>query len=312
MRRLLTLLLLSGLSLWAEDPRPKSGIPEVDSLPLRDWEVQNPPLSVPKALTLSLLPGGGQFYGRHPVRGGFLVGLETIMGGLAIYTYAVNIPHWDRETSRYLDSADIAAERLAFGTGSQAELGKWAGLARKQASLRLKQADLANSQLAWALGLHLYGMTDALQIVRQSRMGESQPHSPRRALLFGAVFPGGGQIYNGSYGKFGLLWMALGASALSAWSRQNVVEDLNREVGTARREQGQGLTTELETLDRDRTLYRKRRNQYYWGMALLYIYAALDGMVDAAMSDFDSPKRYALEPGLSPEGGMSLLARLDF
>jgi len=309
MRRLIGMFLISGLSAWADDIRPKSGIPEIDSLPLRDWEVKTSPLSFPKAIGLSLLPGGGQFYGGHPVRGGFLVGLETILGGLAVYAYMVNIPNLDHETSRYLDSADNAARRIALGFGNQAELGRWVGLAREQSAMSLKQTDLANSQLAWALGLHLYGITDALQIVSQSHAGEAQPHSVRRALLYGVLFPGGGQLYNASYGKFGLLWMALGASALSAWSRQNVVEHLNLSVNTARAENNQGLSTEFDALDKDRTQYRKRRNQYFWGMALLYIYATMDGMVDAALSDFDSPKRYAVGPGLEP---LSLVANLSF
>jgi hypothetical protein len=103
--------------------------------------------------------------------------------------------------------------------------------------------------------------------------------------------------------------MALGASALSAWSRQNVVESLNRAVATARAEQALGLPSDLQELERDRTLYRKRRNQYFWGMAVLYLYAVMDGMVDAALSDFDKPNRYALGPGETP---LSLAARVSF
>ena len=109
-------------------------------------------------------------------------------------------------------------------------------------------------------------------------------------------------------GKFGMLWMALGASAVSAWSRQNVVESLNLSIASARAEEGTGgIATDVEQLDVDRTLYRKRRNQYYWGMALLYVYGVLDGMVDAALSDFDKPNRYALEPGSTPLSAVAVV-----
>ena len=296
--------------------RPKSGLPEIDSLPVKDWQVENPPLSTTKALTLSvLLPGGGQFYGHHPVRGGFLVGLETVLFGAAFSTYFLDLPKWGHQTSQYLDSADAALERMAdptTATTAQTDFQKWVGLARGKSALRLRQADLANSEIAWAMGLHFYGITDAMEIVRQSHESDPPIRKVRSAMWRGLVFPGGGQLYNGRYGKFGLLWMGLGGATLSAWSRQNVVASLNRSVATARLEEAQGLSSDLTELDRDRTLYRKRRNQYYWGMTLFYIYSVLDGMVDAALSDFDRPNRYALLPGLSPTGNISLLAQLSF
>ncbi|MEO7424465.1 MAG: hypothetical protein ABI036_04710, partial [Fibrobacteria bacterium] len=72
-----------------------SGIPAIDTLPLHDWTSSTRPLSYAKTVTLSaLVPGGGQFYGGHPVRGGFLIGLEAMLGGLAIYSELVDIPHW--------------------------------------------------------------------------------------------------------------------------------------------------------------------------------------------------------------------------
>jgi TM2 domain-containing membrane protein YozV len=307
-------ILLLALPLFAADPRPPSGIPEIDSLPLHDWRVNARPLSTAKTVSLSaLIPGGGQFYGGHPVRGGFLLGLETLLFGLSAYTYVVDLPRWDRETSRYLDSADAAVEIMARDPArraqAQADLEKWVGLARDLSSQRLRQADLANSQLAWGLGLHFYGMTDALEIARRSQEEDGPVRSVRRAFFYGLAFPGGGQLYNDRYGKCGMLWMALGASALSAWSRQNVVESLNRAVATARAEQALGLPSDLQELERDRTLYRKRRNQYFGGMAVLYLYAVMDGMVDAALSDFDKPNRYALGPGETP---LSLAARISF
>ncbi len=306
-------LLLLALSTHASDPRPKSGIPAIDSLPLHDWNVETPPLSIAKAVTLSaFIPGGGQFYGHHPVRGSFLLGLESVLFGLSLATYFGDLPRWDRQINGYLDSADAAVIRMgdpAQRIQAQFDLERWTGLARDRSAVRLKQADLANSELAWGIGLHFYGLTDALEIAQQSRAGEAQVRSVRKAMFCGIFFPGGGQIYNGRYGKFGMLWMGLGAAALSSWSRQNVVESLNRSVATARVEEVQGFASDLDELERDRTLFRKRRNQYYWGMALFYLYAVLDGMVDAALSDFDSPNRYALGPGSEP---LSFAARITF
>lgn len=303
------LLLFPALLALGADPRPKSGIPEIDSLPLDDWKTDSASLSISKALTLAVLvPGGGQFYGGHAVRGGFLVGLETILFGLSLYTYWVDLPHLDRETNRLLDSANAAFDYMTRHPDQPSKFESWVALARANSSQRVKQADLANSEFAWALGLHLYGIADALEIARRSRDSESQVRSVRRALGYGLVFPGGGQLYNGQYGKFGMLWMALGASAVSTWSRQNVVESLNSSLATFRVE-NPGVDASQSPLSVDRTLYRKRRNQYYWGMAILYVYAIMDGMVDAALSDFDHANRYALGPGSTP---LSLAAYLHF
>ena len=272
-----------------------SGIPEIDTLPLRDWGGSSEPLSYAKAITLStLFPGGGQIYGSHPVRGGFLIGLETLLGGLAIYSQLVDIPRWRDQAGDALDSADFYFSRQTVFPDSaeifESRRTGQIGFARERSQLASQQQDLVNSQFAWALGLHLYGVLDAAEIAYLSRHKDSETRSVKRAMAYGMAFPGGGQLYNRRYGKFGMLWMTLGASAVSAYSRQQMVSLLNDRLRVARNE-GSATVTELE---KDRTLYRKRRNQYFWGMALFYVYAVLDGMVDASLADFDAPKHFAI------------------
>jgi len=291
-----------SLARHTDDPRPPSGIPAIDSLPLNDWKIQSTRLSIPKAVALSaIFPGGGQFYGGHPVRGSFLLGLETTLFGLSLYTYLVTLPQYDRITSHYLDNANAS-----FRLGNTSDFQGWIQNARDNGIKRIEEADLANSELAWAIGLHFYGMADALEIAHRSQGFTSPVLSVKRAMFYGLIFPGGGQLYTGNYGKFGMLWMALGAAGLSAWSRQNVVESLSQLSSDAQAEQN---TSESANLDIDLVAYRKNRNEYYWAMALLYVYGVLDGMVDAALSDFDSPSRYALGPGPTP---ISLSVNLHF
>ena len=308
-----------GLGAHPATAQGRTGIPEIDSLPLHDWRTPGRPLSYPKALLLSAgIPGGGQFYGGHPVRGGFLMGLETVLVGLAVYTNFVDLPKWRDQFRDALDSADLRfQETIRFPERAaelEAERRRFVDLARDRFELGAKQADLANSQIAWAAGLHAYGLLDAVEIAYLSRQPPGETLSARKALLRGMLFPGGGQLYNHRYGKFGMLWMTLGASAVSAYSRQQVVDLLNERLRTARAEiaGGSGSAGEVDRLENDRTLYRKRRNQYFWGMALFYVYAMLDGMVDAALSDFDSPERFALEFGPGPGGALALEIKLPF
>jgi len=298
-------LLFPALTALGADPRPKSGISAIDSLPVNDWGSSDSSVSTFKAVALSVvIPGGGQFYSGHPVRGGFLLGLEATLIGLSLTNYFVTVPQYDRETRTYLDSAN-AEFRQRSGV-PQSNFQGWVELARVNGLKRIEQADLANSELAWAIGLHFYGITDALEIAHRSQDTTHHEYSVKRAMWYGLAFPGGGQLYTGNYGKFGMLWMALGASALSAWSRQNVVEALNTTENNAISE---GNLSEENELDPDLVDYRKNRNEYYWAMALLYVYGVLDGMVDAALSDFDSPNRYAVGPGSMP---LSVAAYVHF
>jgi hypothetical protein len=291
-----------------------SGIPEIDSLPLRDWGDPKEPLSYSKAISLSaLVPGGGQFYGNHPVRGSFLAGLETLLAGLALYSNLSDIPHWRDQARDAFDEADQLFLQQRLHPDSAASLEQQrrtrVSFARERIRLAAQQQDLVNSEFAWAIGLHVYGVLDAAEIAWRSRHRNDEPRSVRRAMSYGLLFPGGGQLFNRHYGKFGMLWMGIGASAVSAWSRQEMVELFNRRIAIARHDPAVGADA-LSELQKDRTLYRKRRNQYYWGIGLFYVYAVLDGMVDASLSDFDAPSRFAVAP--SPEGGLAVAWTLPF
>jgi hypothetical protein len=288
-----------------------SGIPEIDTLPLNDWNRSTEPLSYGKTVGLSaVLPGAGQIYGHHPVRGGFLIGLETLLAGLAIYSELVDVPRWRDQAKVALDSADIYFGRQSLSPDSaglfEARRGKQIAFARDRAQLASQQEDLANSQLAWAVGLHLYGILDAAEIAYLSHHRDTKTRSVKRAMLYGLALPGGGQLYNRRYGKFGMLWMTIGASVVSAYSRQDMVDLLNDRIRVAKLEGA----SNLEDLRLDRTLYRKRRNQYFWGMALFYVYAVLDGMVDASLSDFDAPQHFAVMG--APDGTLACEWRIPF
>ncbi len=305
MRVGLSLIILSVLAVCGPAAaQGHSGIPEIDTLPLRDWTGPTEPLPYGKTIPLSaLLPGGGQIYGHHPVRGGFLIGLETLLGGLALYSELVDVPRWRDQAKQALDSADLYFVRQGSSPDSAAAFesrrDNQIAFARTRSQLASQQEDLAHSQFAWALGLHLYGILDAAEIAYLSRHRDTQTRSVRRAMLSGMAFPGGGQLYNRRYGKFGMLWMTIGASAVSAYSRQQMVNLLNDRLSVARKENA----TTVDELVKDRTLYRKRRNQYFWGMALFYVYAVLDGMVDASLADFDAPQHFAITGG--PEGTLA-------
>lgn len=306
----IAIALLGACPAGAQTP---SGIPAIDTLPLHDWGGPTHPLPYGKTVLLSaLVPGGGQIYGKHPVRGGFLIGMETLLTGLAAYSNLVDIPHWRNQAKDALDQADLLFLEQSVQPEStatlEAERRKQINFARDRSRLAAQQQDLVNSEFAWALGLHVYGMLDAAGIAWRSQHPDPEPRSVRRAMAMGLLFPGGGQLYNHSYGKFGMLWMTFGASVVSAWSRQQMVDLFLHRIAIARAEHAS--STDISDMEKDLTLYRKRRNQYYWGMGVFYVYAVLDGMVDASLSDFDAPSRFAVAP--SPEGGFAVSWNVPF
>ena len=129
----------------------------------------------------------------------------------------------------------------------------------------------------------------------------------RTALLW-AILPGFGQMYNGEFGKAGLLYMGMIGAAASIHTSQNMVEYyldrkhfLEREASSPK---------ELERVTERVTYYRKNRNQYIWGLALIYLYSLGDAAVDALLSDFDNPVHFALMPNFS--GGAQAVFSLDF
>ena len=67
---------------------------------------------------------------------------------------------------------------------------------------------------------------------------------------------------------------------------------------------------EEERLSERITHYRKNRNQYIWGGAIIYLYSIGDAIVDALLSDFDNPLHFAIAPSF--EGGLQASVGIDF
>jgi TM2 domain-containing membrane protein YozV len=280
----------------------RTNIPEIDSLPIDDWKLETEPLSYKKAFLYSLIfPGGGQLYSRHYVRAGFLIGLEgLLLMDILVYKQALK-NNKDHLIDLYTDSATALYSAYAASPGDSTLLTRSNDLlskARKQLDIRLTSEDARRSEICWALGLHFYGLMDAMEIVYRSRQDSILTLSGSKAFWWGLFIPGAGQIYNRKFGKFGMLWMALGSAALSAHHRQQMVNYFQHRIHVAREENSN--SAELADLEDRVTYLRKRRNQYFWGMAVLHLYSIGDAVVDAILNDFDSADKFALGPGNHP------------
>jgi hypothetical protein len=289
----------------------KSGIEAIDSLAVNEWDVATPNKSLTNAFLWGLFPGGAQYYTGHYVRGGFLTALEL---GLLYEVFVSKSLQQNKRIETAKDIQDSIAwygRRLIREQGGGITFAEWqqnqrlwlAGYQRNLKELRLindkkvREEDLRKSELAWVVGLHLYGWMDGYGILMANQGRSVEQRSVKTAIWKSLAVPGWGQIYNDEYGKAGLLYMSIIGSVVSFNSRQNVVDYFENRLDIAQKEGAD--YDEIFQIDSDLVFFRKKRNQYAWGMGIIWIYSVADAAVDALLSDFDSPVHLSAAP--SPE-----------
>lgn len=291
----------------------KTGILAIDTLPVNEWDIPTKRNSLLLTMLLSILPGGGHYYTEHYVRGGFITGIEALL----IYEVYIN-KAWQKDrvleqAQPFRDSVSMVTRAIMETTDRdtlralQDKRNEYAARVREKSDKKMEQEDLRYAENAWLFGLHLYGMFDAFGIWYNNNHRSVELRSMRKAVLWGLI-PGFGQMYNGEFGKAGLLYMGMIGAAASIRTSQNMVEYyLDRKHFLAAEASN---AKELERVTERVTYYRKNRNQYIWGLALIYLYSLGDAAVDALLSDFDNPVHFALMPNFS--GGAQAVFSLDF
>ncbi|MBR2089026.1 MAG: hypothetical protein IJ905_01305 [Fibrobacter sp.] len=292
--------------------RGKTGIVAIDTLPVNEWDIPTERNSLKNAMLFSLLPGGGQYYTEHYVRGGFLTGIE----GLLIYDIFFNRSFQrdrllDRAAS-FQDSVLFFSSRVLNGprdsvAAYHSKRLEFLERVRAQSDKKMEQEDVRKAEVAWLIGIHLYGMFDTFGIWYNNNHRSTEYRDMKTALLW-AILPGGGQIFNRDFGKAGLVYMGLLGAIVSVSTSQNMVNYYLDRKHLVEKESP--TSEEYERITERVTYYRKNRNTYIWGGVLIYLYSIADAAVDALLSDFDSPLHMALLPNL--DGGAQAVMTLDF
>ena len=290
----------------------KTGIEAIDTLPVNEWDIPTKRNSLKYAMLFSLLPGGGQYYTEHYVRGGFLTGIE----GLLIYDVFFNRGY---QRDRLLDRARPFQDSVLYFTSKlmnaprdsvefyHSKRLEFLDRVRAQSDKKMEQEDVRKAEVAWLIGVHLYGMFDTFGIWYNNNHRSTEYRDMKTALLW-ALLPGGGQIFNRDFGKAGLVYMGLLGAAASVSTSQNMVNYYLDRKHLIEKENP--TFQEYDRIKERVTYYRKNRNTYIWGGVLIYLYSIADAAVDALLSDFDSPLHMALLPNL--DGGAQAVMSLDF
>jgi len=288
-----------------------TGIPAIDTLKRYDWDIETKRNSLGATIGLALIfPGGGQFYTEHYVRGGFLFTFETALFYETFFNKFRQNRNFNKNIREFRDSVVFYQDLLSSNKDSPDTLTWKKNKKRreevlsKEKSKKRASKDLWTSEFTWLAGLHIYGLFDAYGIWKNNQEHNTETHSAVSALWRSIIIPGWGQIYNHEYGKAGLLYMGLLGSAVSLWSRQQMVEYHLKELRIAR--EG-GDTQDISATNENVLFFRRKRNQYVWAITLFYIYSMADAAVDAMLHDFDSPAYFVMQPmfnkGLNIEAG---------
>jgi hypothetical protein len=122
--------------------------------------------------------------------------------------------------------------------------------------------------------------------------------NPDLALLFSAVVPGAGQVYNGHYWKVPVIWGFEGY-----WLSQALQNNkLYKQYRSAFAETVYQVPPLGDpTLEGLRNYYRDQRDNFYWYMSALYLANLVDAYVSAHLYDFD------VSPNLGPQGQPGLM-----
>ncbi len=135
-------------------------------------------------------------------------------------------------------------------------------------------------------------------------------HSPRKAILYSAICPGLGQVYNKKYWKLPIIYGAGGAFAYYFSFYQLKYEkfrNANDRGNTGEKVLIDGAYYDFDDLARGRDWYRRYRDLNVLGMAAIYFLNIIDAMVDAHFFYYDvsDDLTMKLEPAIIENPGMT-------
>lgn len=116
--------------------------------------------------------------------------------------------------------------------------------------------------------------------------------SPLAAVLF-SIFPGGGQIYNGSYWKVPIVWGLQGYFVYEWIQNNKVYLSYKRELsdslasGPPFNSSDYIRQQDINTLINLRNAAQDQRDSYAWYIAGAYLLSMIDAYVDAELSGFN-------------------------
>lgn len=276
----------------------------------------------------TIIPGTGQLYTKHPIKGGAFLAAELSFLGSAWYWKDV------------AESRDIVLDRLQDSIEALRALGfreefitefdsldpfdnmrakNWQSLHKLIAERDIynfeKKEDLYRgyNALAWGIGIHVFNVYDAYESALVKK--HEGTRNPKVAGWLSAI-PGLGlgQIYNGAYSKAGMILMAQSALAVTVLNNNHLMK--LAEDKALRYNDSSSVEFRFESAYRSnweskRNQNFRSRNTFLWYSIFFYFYGIFDAIVDAHLYDY--PQKIDVKPDLIPQkDGISLNLKVDF
>lgn len=113
---------------------------------------------------------------------------------------------------------------------------------------------------------------------------EPKAQEPLKAMLYSAILPGGGQVYNHKYLKAGVVLGLQTYFLGSALYNDGKADDYAKKAKLA------DSAFERQLLEAKRDDYNERERSDYWWMGITAVLSIADAYVDAHLYDFDARK----------------------
>lgn len=249
------------------------------------------------ALYSAIVPGAGQFYTGHLIKGSAFVTLEVSTALVARF--------WYTSAQEMLSKSSLSLALAPRAIDNNTSLLLQEGAIMYRYDSRRSRYNMYNS-LSWMIGGYVYNILDALN---SSRHFKSDIELSAKKAAWLAAIPGCGlgQIYNGEISKAGVIMMTQASLAVIAVNEHRLMrraEEHLLRIETMHDSAQAAIISAKYKKDwesRQNNAF-KNRNTYLWYSIFFYFYGILDAVVDAHLHDYDRKMR--AYPDLVPEKGL--------
>lgn len=249
------------------------------------------------ALYSAIVPGAGQFYTGHPIKGSAFVALEVSTALVARF--------WYTSAQEMLSKSSLSLKLAPLAIDNNTSLLLQEGALMYRYDARRSRYNMYNS-LSWMIGGYVYNILDAMNSSR--RFKSDIERSAKKAAWLAAV-PGCGlgQIYNGEISKAGVIMMTQASLAVIAVNEHRLMQRAEEHLLRIETMQDSAQAAIISAKykkdweSRQNNAF-KNRNTYLWYSIFFYFYGILDAVVDAHLHDYDQKMR--AYPDLVPELGL--------
>ncbi len=128
--------------------------------------------------------------------------------------------------------------------------------------------------------------TDSAIIIEKQKVTSSfrMKKSPWKAVLFSAILPGLGQIYNQSYWKTPIIFGLSAYLGYQIYDYNKTYKDYKSRYEVTQLPPDYTGDLNLKTL---RNFYRDQRDNFIWYFVIVYVVNLVDAYIDAHLFDFD-------------------------